>query len=150
MGGLQTILGQLWKEYALSDSRYLTKDAFVLSMETITTITWGPLSFLVAGLITTSSPHRHPFQIIVSLGQLYGDVLYYATNLFDHLVFNVSYCRPEAYYFWGYYVFMNAFWILIPLLLIYNSVTRIGGAMRAIARMEKTLAKGGLEVKKKD
>lgn len=38
MGGLQTLFGQLWKEYSLSDSRYLTKDPFVLCMETITAV----------------------------------------------------------------------------------------------------------------
>jgi hypothetical protein len=31
MGGLQTFFGQLWKEYALSDSRYMTQDMFVFS-----------------------------------------------------------------------------------------------------------------------
>jgi len=38
MGGLQDIFAQLWKEYALSDSRYLTQDPFVLCMETITAV----------------------------------------------------------------------------------------------------------------
>jgi cholestenol delta-isomerase len=38
MGGMQDIFGQLWKEYSLSDSRYLTQDAFVLCMETITAV----------------------------------------------------------------------------------------------------------------
>lgn len=38
MGGLQDIFGQLWKEYSLSDSRYLTLDPFVLCMETITAV----------------------------------------------------------------------------------------------------------------
>src|SRR5690242_14955977 len=36
MGRMQDLYGQLWKEYALSDSRYLTQDAFVLCMETVT------------------------------------------------------------------------------------------------------------------
>ena len=26
----------------------------------------------------------------------------------------MSYSRPEAYYFYGYYVFMNVWWIVIP------------------------------------
>lgn len=38
MGQLQTLFGQLWKEYALSDSRYLTQDPFVLCMESITAV----------------------------------------------------------------------------------------------------------------
>lgn len=38
MGNLQSLFGQLWKEYSLSDSRYLTKDPFVLCMESITAV----------------------------------------------------------------------------------------------------------------
>lgn len=65
-------------------------------------------------MITTEHPLRHSFQIIVSLGQLYGDVLYYGTSMFDHFVANKQYSRPEAYYFWCYYVLMNTFWIIFP------------------------------------
>lgn len=38
MGSAQDLLGQLWKEYALSDSRYMTSDTLVLCMETITVV----------------------------------------------------------------------------------------------------------------
>lgn len=38
MGSRQDIIGQLWKEYALSDSRYMTADTLVLCMETITVV----------------------------------------------------------------------------------------------------------------
>lgn len=82
---------------------------------TIVQALWGPLSFTVAMMIATEHRLRHPFQIIVSGGQLYGDVLYYATSMVDHYLANVSYCRPEPYYFWVYYFLMNIFWIIIPL-----------------------------------
>lgn len=114
MGGLQTLFGQMWKEYALSDSRYLTQNAFVLCMESITAICWGPLCYVVAMMIATDHNLRHPLQAMVSLGQLYGDVLYYATSMFDHHMLGMAYSRPENYYFYGYYVFLNAFWIVIP------------------------------------
>ena len=38
MAGMQDLFGQLWKEYAHSDSRYLTSDPFVLCMETVTAV----------------------------------------------------------------------------------------------------------------
>lgn len=38
MGAAQDLVGQLWKEYALSDSRYMTSDTLVLCMETITVV----------------------------------------------------------------------------------------------------------------
>lgn len=36
--GMSTLFAQLWKEYALSDSRYLTHDIFTISVETITAV----------------------------------------------------------------------------------------------------------------
>ena len=38
MAGAGDLFGQFWKEYAMSDSRYLTSDAFVLCMETVTAV----------------------------------------------------------------------------------------------------------------
>ena len=38
IAGMQGLFAQLWKEYALSDSRYLTLDPFVLSIETLTVV----------------------------------------------------------------------------------------------------------------
>ena len=131
MGGMQDMFGQMWKEYAMSDSRYLTSDPFVLCMETVTAVRkdylrprvgrliwikalWGPLSFLMVYFIVVSHPLRHPLQMIISLGQIYGDVLYYATSMFDHYHKNLTYCRPEGYYFWVYYFMLNFFWIVIP------------------------------------
>lgn len=65
-------------------------------------------------MITTEHPLRHSFQAMVSLGQIYGDILYYATSMFDHYYTGRIFWRPEAYYFWGYYFFMNFIWIVIP------------------------------------
>ncbi|KAK9856194.1 uncharacterized protein MYU51_000879 [Penicillium brevicompactum] len=79
MPRMEDLLGQLWKEYAKSDSRYLTVEPFVLCMETITAFVWGPVCYLTAWMIIVKSPYRHPTQMLVSMGQLYGDVLYYAT-----------------------------------------------------------------------
>ncbi|CAI7639923.1 unnamed protein product [Penicillium palitans] len=77
------LLGQMWKEYAKADSRYMTMEPFVLCMESITAFAWGPLCYFIAWMIVTESPHRHPTQIIVSMGQFYGDVLYYGTSILE-------------------------------------------------------------------
>ncbi|KAF2119988.1 3-beta-hydroxysteroid-Delta(8),Delta(7)-isomerase [Lophiotrema nucula] len=144
MGGMGDLFGQLWKEYALSDSRYLTQDAFVLCMESITAVFWGPLSFVTAGFIATNHPLRYPFQMIVSLGQLYGDVLYYATSMFDHYILNLTYSRPETFYFWGYFVLMNAFWIVIPLYLLGSGVSVSWRALAALEKQDRILKAGGV------
>lgn len=142
MGSGSDLLGQMWKEYAFSDSRYLTADSFVVCMEAMTAIFWGPLSFACAYSIAVDHPLRHVLQLVISLGQLYGDVLYYATCTFEEMVRGVSYSRPERVYFWGYYIFLNAFWIIIPLVLMYQSITEI----RRVFDMGKNLEKTVLEL----
>lgn len=47
LGGLQTFFGQLWKEYALSDSRYLTQNTFVFCVEAMTAVSFALTLFLV-------------------------------------------------------------------------------------------------------
>ncbi|KAJ5800488.1 Emopamil-binding [Penicillium psychrosexuale] len=140
--GSQQLLAQLWKEYSMSDSRYLTSHAFVMSMESVTAWFWGPLSFVLASFIVTENPFRHPLQIIISTGQLYGDVLYYGTCAFDFLVYGVEYSRPEGYYFYGYFVLLNGFWIVIPILLIAHSV-RACGRVFAEAKRVSTVGING-------
>ncbi|KAJ9504190.1 hypothetical protein LTR99_005881 [Exophiala xenobiotica] len=149
MGGAQDLFGQLWKEYALSDSRYLTSDPFVLCMETITAICWGPLSFLMIYFIITSHPLRYPLQAVVSLGQIYGDVLYYATCMFDHYYKELTYCRPESYYFWFYFFFMNFIWIVIPGCLLADSIKTTARAFKALDRMSHSLQGNGAVKKPK-
>ena len=114
LGSKQTLIGQMWKEYAFSDSRYLTRNTFVLCMETMTAVCWGPGCIAVAILIILRHPLRFPIQLIVSVGQFYGDALYYATSFFDHYVAGISYSRPEAFYYWFYFILMNFFWLVIP------------------------------------
>lgn len=143
MPRMTDIFGELWKEYSKSDSRYLTQDSFVVCMESITALFWGPMSFACAYFIATDHPLRHPFQMIISLGQLYGDVLYYATCTFDKIVEKLVYCRPEDYYFYCYYILMNAFWIVIPLFLLVKSSVEVKRAFAAL----KTI-KSGADKKK--
>ena len=72
------------------------------------------MCFIIAGMIFIDHPLRMPLQAIVSVGQMYGDILYYATALFDLYYKNIVYCRPEAFYFWAYFFFMNFIWMVIP------------------------------------
>lgn len=53
MPAMQDVFGQLWKEYAKSDSRYLAADSLVLTLETITVV--GVLSSVSSLSLLTSS-----------------------------------------------------------------------------------------------
>lgn len=62
--------------------------------------------------------------------------------MFDDWILNRVYSRPEAAYYWGYFVFMNSFWIVIPLFLLWKAVRAIQRAFVALEKMDRTL-KGG-------
>ncbi|PYH87087.1 emopamil binding protein [Aspergillus uvarum CBS 121591] len=133
----QDLFGQLWKEYSLSDSRYLTSDAFLVSMEAVTAFCWGPLAFFIAYCIAAQHPARHALQLVMSLGQVYGDVLYYATSLFDFYYHRMEFCRPEGYYFWFYYFFMNFIWIVVGSYYAYQSAVEITRAFRRLTELDR-------------
>ena len=125
------IFGQLWKEYALSDSRYMTQDSFVVCMESITAFVLGPLSFLCAYCIVVDHSLRLPLQLLISSSQLYGLLLYYMTCAFEELVHGIVLSRPEYVYYYGYYLTCNAFWFFIPSWLIYQNVWEISNAVES-------------------
>ncbi|CAL8367007.1 unnamed protein product [Lota lota] len=121
----QSFLSQLWKEYSKGDSRYVIADNFTVCMETVTAWLWGPFSFWTVFAFLTNKSYRFVLQLIVSLGQLYGAVLYFYTEHRD------GYAHSELghpIYFWFYFVFMNALWIVIPLVLIVDAWGQLSGA----------------------
>ncbi|KAG5836017.1 3-beta-hydroxysteroid-Delta(8),Delta(7)-isomerase [Anguilla rostrata] len=124
----QSFLSQLWKEYSKGDSRYVIADNFTVCMETVTAMLWGPLSVWTVLAFLYNRPNRFVLQLIVSLGQLYGAVLYFYTEHRD------GYAHSQLghpLYFWFYFVFMNTLWIVIPLLLIWDSWCQLSAAQSA-------------------
>ncbi len=71
------------KEYCQADSRYATRDPFTICMEAITAFVEGPLCFVILYGMLKQRSWRFTLQFAVSLGQLYGDVLYFATSYYD-------------------------------------------------------------------
>ncbi|KAG0238215.1 hypothetical protein BGW42_006495 [Actinomortierella wolfii] len=133
LAGMNTPLAQVWKEYSISDSRYLTSDSFVLIMERITAFAWGPLAFYLAYAQYHALPSRYILQLIISLGQIYGNVLYYFTTLIE----GAPHGDPHPYYYWFYFVHFNAWWIVVPSILLYNAVKNLYRAVVASNAMAK-------------
>ncbi|KAK0736978.1 Emopamil binding protein-domain-containing protein [Apiosordaria backusii] len=142
MAGSQDLFAQLWKEYGLSDSRYLTADPFMVWIETLTLLLWGPLSLLtIYFLVTEQTALRHITQIVVCIGHLYGVALYYGTCHYIEKYQGLQYSRPEWVYYWGYYAGMNAPWAVVPVLLLWNSAKEMKKAFR-VADGEGAVKKG--------
>ena len=70
----------------------------------------GPLCLLTFLAILFDSPKQHPARLLACCCHVYGVMLYFATGLIQ----GNSHCRPEALYFWGYYVGFNIPWLLVP------------------------------------
>ena len=114
------------REYSKADSRYASRDPFVVSMEAITAFVEGPLCFLaVWGLIRRSS-WRYTVIIIVSLGQLYGDVLYFATTILEGVLpwSNTCYLAHVRSVSWKHNLNHAASHGAIPLLLFTHKRAR--------------------------
>ncbi|ORE11053.1 Emopamil-binding protein [Rhizopus microsporus var. microsporus] len=121
IAGQNNLLAQLWKEYAKGDSRYVIYDTSLLALEIMTIIIYGPLCFLTAYTIWIKSSKQYFFQLVVSMCHLLSCTLYFLTELPD-----AAHCHPA--YFWGYFLSMNAPWIIVPLLWIVQSYKHINRA----------------------
>ncbi|KAF9436035.1 hypothetical protein BGZ76_004971 [Entomortierella beljakovae] len=137
LAGDQSPFGQVWKEYSLSDSRYLSSDSFVLIMERITAFAWGPLAFYTAYAMYNRTPSRYICQIVLSLGQLYGCTLYYLTTMVE----GSPHCDPHPYYYYFYFGFFNLFWMVVPSILIFTSSKNLYAGMCLIRDNERAAAK---------
>ncbi|CAL8461742.1 g1273 [Coccomyxa elongata] len=131
------ILFEIWKEYAKADSRYATRDSFVISMEAFTAFVEGPLCFVIVYGIIKQKSWRYTLQLLVSFGQLYGDVLYFATTYLEGLVHS----RPEWLYFWFYFFFVNSIWVVIPAIVMIVAARKISAAITLADRTSKAMEK---------
>jgi hypothetical protein len=75
---------------------------------------WGPLCIATVVSIVRDSPMRHPLQVVVCVGHLYGAALYLASSVSEMYLRGVSHSRPEFLYFWVYFVGLNLPWAIVP------------------------------------
>ncbi|KAK9697981.1 hypothetical protein RND81_08G074500 [Saponaria officinalis] len=116
-------LAEIWKEYSKGDSRYAERDPATVALEGITAVIEGPASILAAYAIARHKSFNYVLQLAISLGQLYGCVMYYTTAILRGDGFATS-----TYYYYAYYVAANSPWIVIPTLISIRSWKRICGA----------------------
>lgn len=111
------LLAEVWKEYSKADSRYAGRDPTVVAVEGITAVLAGPGCLLAVYAIAAKSTYEHTLQVVISIAQLYGDIVYFATVVLA----GVEICAPGPVYFWFYFMFMNGIWIVVPLLITIRS-----------------------------
>ncbi|PVU96583.1 hypothetical protein BB561_001080 [Smittium simulii] len=118
LAGKRSFLADIWREYSLSDSRYLSSETCTLSLEAITAVFDGPMCLVVLfSMLRANFATRHLAQLTTSIAQLYGVVMYFSTSFLQ----NCDSTHPHPYYFWVYFLSMNLPWIIIPSILIVHS-----------------------------
>ncbi|KAM7221450.1 Emopamil binding domain containing protein [Rhypophila decipiens] len=143
LAGQQTLFAQLWKEYSLSDSRYLSRDLFVLTIESLTVVTLGPLSLLTAYLLARGNDLACLSQAVVSTMHLFSVALYYGMCFVSESVNGHRYSRPEYLYFWVYFVGFNAPWVVFPLFLLNQSSREIKRAFTLASNAQSLVRNAG-------
>ncbi|KAK9720258.1 hypothetical protein K7432_004275 [Basidiobolus ranarum] len=130
-----SILGHVWKEYAKSDSRYLSSDTFLWCTEALTVYLIGPLCWYTSYLTYKQTLTHHLYVVLTSTCHLITCSLYFSTSLLE----GSPECIPETQYFWIYFIGFNLPWILIPGLLIFFNLTSLNQILNFKVKNFKSL-----------
>lgn len=114
-------LGHIWREYGRADSRWARRDVNVISVE-IATVIVGILCLFQIYAVATRQSWRHPLQIIICTAELYGGWMTFVPEWIDGSP-NLNGSSFEL--LWIYLVFMNGLWVLVPLILLWESFSKI-------------------------
>lgn len=111
------LLAQIWKEYAKSDSRYLDSDVGLVTIEIITAFLFGPWLLKTALKIYRNKNEMSyaPSLLIISTGQLYGTIMYFAESIRFNPYPYSPYCSSN---FYVYFVLFNLPWLIVPIMVI--------------------------------
>ncbi|KAL3850476.1 hypothetical protein ACJIZ3_012358 [Penstemon smallii] len=119
------------------DSRFVARESGVVSVE-ITMVVLGPACLLAVYAIATKKTYSYILQLALSLGQLYGTAVFFITSTLEGN--NIA---ASAYYFYVYYVFANAWWILIPTMIFIRCWKKICSACQAQEQNKTRRSKTG-------
>lgn len=122
-------LAELWKEYSKGDSRYVGRDAAIVSVEGITAALEGPACLLAVYAIASRKAYSYILQFAICLGQLYGCLVYFITAYLEGDNFATS-----PFYYWAYYIGANSSWVVIPTLIAIRCWKKITAAIQAEKR----------------
>ncbi|OMP08392.1 Emopamil-binding protein [Corchorus olitorius] len=125
-------LAEVWKEYSKGDSRYAGRDTAIVTVEGITSVLEGPASLLAVYAIAKGKAYSYILQFAISLGQLYGTLVYFVAAILDGDNFAMS-----PFYYYAYYIFANSFWIWIPLLICIRCWKKISLAVQSQSQSQK-------------
>ena len=73
--------------------------------------------------------------MVVSAAHLWGVAMYFVTAAWDGHMWS----RPEKRWFWGYFVAMNAPWVIIPMVvmvMVAREIESVGRALQGLGEVD--------------
>lgn len=131
----------VWKEYAKADIRWGVSDPTIVSLEILTVTIVEIFAIVLIYAVIKRKPYRHFLQICLCVCELYGGWMTFCP---EWLTGNVNLNTDNFLHFWVYLVFFNMLWVVIPLLLLWQSWTTLisafnGEGLLMDEREEKTV-----------
>eukprot|EP00871_Galdieria_phlegrea_P001234 jgi/Galph1/2110/GphlegSOOS_G807.1 len=122
----------LWKEYAKADARWGRFHDCTVAMEVVTSLLWGPVALICAYGVYMRKQWRHVWQLILCVGELYGGWMTFGPDWLTSFVSRKSELNPHKHWIhlWVYLIFANMVWVIIPVLLAFESYRVLVGACR--------------------
>ncbi len=108
-----------YTQFARYDARYAEHDPLVIFF-CYTELILGPLCFLLVWLIHRGSAYRHRVQLVLCTAQLYGCVLYFVAPVMQGTWGSVM--TNDPFELWVYIIGLNALWIIVPAVMIFQSL----------------------------
>ncbi|KAJ3558691.1 hypothetical protein NM688_g769 [Phlebia brevispora] len=125
--GNSGLLVDMVKEYALADYRWGLADPTIVSLEILTVLCAGPMACYILKQLSADDPARHYWIIILCTAEIYGTWMTFCP---EWLTGNQNLVTSNPLYFWFYLTFMNGIWIVVPLVLLWDSYRYVSNSLR--------------------
>ncbi|XP_023604886.1 emopamil-binding protein-like [Myotis lucifugus] len=110
------------KEYGKADARWVNFDPTIVSVEILTVVLDGSLALVLMYAIVKEKYYRHFIQITLCVCELYGGWMTFSP---EWLMGSPNLNTNNWLYFWVYLAFFNSVWVLIPGLLLWQSLVEL-------------------------
>uniref|UniRef100_A0A0B6ZSD3 EXPERA domain-containing protein n=1 Tax=Arion vulgaris TaxID=1028688 RepID=A0A0B6ZSD3_9EUPU len=134
-----TKISLLWKEYGKADARWLVSDPTIVSLELLTVVLDGSLALITIVGIVTRAYYRHYAQLVLCVCELYGGWMTFCP---EWLTGSHNLDTSNFMYLWVYLVFFNMVWVVVPLLLMYQTWLDMKTVYKSVPPATKTVPEG--------
>ena len=106
-----------------------------MTFQGLTALYGVPLCLLLIIAIRMKAWWRHLVQVILCLPQMYGTLIYFGSAGVKDNFASIS---SDPVQFWGLFFGLNFLWVLIPFVMLVQSCSVIGRALRDASNMSKS------------